>query len=334
MGFRNSHCILLALTILLSNCGPGQFASTPTPMPTIVSVVTSTWIPTSTPTIAPTITASPTNTATPTPAPAVNQTTHGYIREDEIWRGEIRIVGDIIVEEGATLTIEPGTIIRVDASGDVENLNTKWAPHQRSGINMTGASVDGVEVGEPFWDEPNRISIRIWGTLNAVGKPDLPIIITSDSSNPRPYDWNILEIHHGVLSYAVIEYHRIVQAFDGVVISHNVVRNSGEQGVGTGDNASPVIEYNQISYAGHELIYINGGAPIIRYNILGPNPFGNNGAQIPGGGIGIAIAKGTPQIIGNIINGCYEGILYRSSPDGVVLEGNIFIHNRYDSRQR
>ena len=256
---------------------------------------------------------------------------YGIFSNHQVWKGEIHVIGDVIIEQGASLTIEPGTVVWITANSDAENLNTDWEPHQRNGINMSDLPVDGVESGEPFWDEPNRISIKIRGILNAVGSPELPIVFTSDGSRPTAYDWNTLEIENGELSYAIIEYHRMVQGYDNVIISHNIVRNSGEQGVGSADNTSPIIEYNYISYAGHELIYLHGGSPIVRYNVLGPNPFGNNGVQT--GGIGIAIVGGNPQIIGNVIIGCHEGLVYVIPPDeGIILENNILLNNAIDSR--
>jgi hypothetical protein len=38
--------------------------------------------------------------------------------EDEIWRGEILLTGDVEIPQGVTLTIEPGTIIRFTAQRD------------------------------------------------------------------------------------------------------------------------------------------------------------------------------------------------------------------------
>lgn len=273
----------------------------------------------------------------PVTVPAATEETtatevYGIIRQNTTWRGEVHVIGDLQVENNVTLTIEPGTIVRVAAHQDVNNLST-WPVHQLQGFNPGPEGVDGVEIGEPFWDEPHHVSIRIFGMLQAVGTPEERIVITSDSANPQPSDWNIFEIHNGTLSYAVVEYHRILQGFDDVLISHNIIRYSGEQGAGAGENASPIIEHNDISFSGHELIYINGGAPIIRNNTLGPNPI--YGAGNPSPGIGIAIAKGAPQIINNAITGCSQGILFAVPPEpGLVLEGNTFQDNAIDIEHR
>ena len=69
-------------------------------------------------------TVEPTLLRATTPSPIINRTTHGRIRWNEIWRGEVHITGDIIVEQGFILTIEPCTKIFIAANSDVENLNT------------------------------------------------------------------------------------------------------------------------------------------------------------------------------------------------------------------
>jgi len=257
----------------------------------------------------------------PTPSPIVNRTTHGYIWSDEIWRGEIRIIGDIIVEEGFTLTIEPGTRVLIAANQDVENLFTDPFNMQQ-GIRQEHRGEDpyyrGVHFGEPFRDEGNHISIRIHGTLHAVGTPEQMITITSDSPTPGIYDWNHFEFDHGILSYAVVEYYRVLGPGDGTEVSHNILRHIGECGVGA--NSSVVVEYNTISYAGHELIDMHNSSPTIRNNDLGPNP----------DHVGIVIDGGSPGIVNNTIEGCYHGILFISPPDAPTIEGNTFLNNIQD----
>ena len=256
----------------------------------------------------------------PTPSPIVNRTTHGRIKWDETWRGEIHIIGDIIVEEGFTLTIEPGTRVLIAANQDVENLFTDPFDMQQ-GIRQEHPDEDphygGVHFGEPFRDEGNHISIWIQGTLHAVGTPEQMITITSDSPTPGIYDWNHFTFGHGILSYAVVEYYRVLEPGDGTEVSHNILRHIGECGVGA--YGSVVVEYNTISYAGHELIDV-GGSPTIRNNDLGPNP--NH--------VGIVIAGGSPEIVNNTIQGCIIGILFISPPDAPTIEDNTFLNNIQD----
>lgn len=255
----------------------------------------------------------------PTPTPMVNQTTHGRITRDEIWRGEIYIVGDVIVEEGATLTIEPGTVVRVAANQDVENL-MDWPFDLKQGVNTEDTYEGGVHFGEPYRDEANHISIVVNGTLHAVGTPEEMITITSDSPTPGVYDWNHLGMAHGILSYCTVEYYRTFDPGDGTEISNSILRHVGECAVCA--NSSVVIEYNTISYAGHELIDMHQSSPVIRNNHLGPSP----------GHAAITMDGGSPQIINNVIEGCGQGIHFISPPGNPNIEGNTFSNNGEDTR--
>ncbi len=253
----------------------------------------------------------------PAPAPAIEPTTHGRILVDEVWTGEVRVVGDIIVEEGVTLTIEPGTRVLIAANQDVENLNLDPFEMQQ-GIRQERTFDRGVHYGEPFRDEGHHISIRVHGTLHAAGTPAHPITITSDSPTPGIYDWNYFQFDHGVLSYSVVEYYRVLSPGDGTEVSNNVLRHVGECAVCA--NGSVVVERNSLSDAGHELIDMHRSAPTIRQNRIGPN------AEH----VGIVIDGGAPQIIDNIVEGCAIGILYISPAENATTERNTFINNGRD----
>jgi parallel beta-helix repeat protein len=268
--------------------------------------------------------ASPTASPTATPPPIVNQTTHGVIGWDEIWRDEIRIIGDIIVEEGATLTIEPGTVVLIAANQDVDNLNdAPWGMQEGFEYGRPVETSEGNLLGldEPYWDEGHHVSIRVLGTLHAVGTPEQMITITSDSATPGIYDWNFFAFAHGTLSYSIVQYYRCLNAGDEAEVSHNILRHIGGAGVAPG---SAVIEHNTISYGTHESINIDHSSPVIRYNHLGPNP----------GHAGIVIDGGSPQIVGNTIEGCAAGIALISPPDDPVIEGNTFLNNEEDIVRR
>jgi hypothetical protein len=254
---------------------------------------------------------------TPTPTLIVNQTTHGAIGEDEIWRGEMHVVGDIFVEDGVTLTIEPGTVVRIAANRDVENLYD--GPFDmKQGIQTEAENINGVHYGEPYRDEANHISIRIAGTLHAAGTPEQMITITSDSPTPGIYDWNHFEFAHGILSYTIVEYYRVLGPGDGTEVSHNTLRHMGECGVCA--NSTVVVEHNTISYAGHELVDMHHSSPVIRNNRLGPNP----------DRAGIVVDGGSPHIVDNTIEGCGVGIDFISPPSAPVVEGNAFSNNGED----
>jgi len=258
----------------------------------------------------------------PAPIPIINQTTHGRIQWDETWRDEIHIIGDIIVEEGFTLTIEPSTRVLIAANQDAKNMFTDPFNMQQ-GIRPENPDEDpyyrGVHFGEPFRDEGNHISIRVHGTLHAVGTPDHMITITSDSPTPDIYDWNHFQFGHGILSYCVMEYYRCLNPGNDTEVSYNTLRHVGECAVCFGSQ-SALVKHNTISYAGHELIDMHGGSPTIRDNTLGPNP----------DHAGIIIDGGSPEITNNTIEGCYQGISFISPPDAPTIEDNTFINNNKD----
>jgi parallel beta-helix repeat protein len=286
------------------------------PAPTTAPLVaTATQVP---PTLVP---APPTSAPGPSPTstPIVNRTTHGRITWDETWRGEVQIIGDVIVEEGATLTIEPGTVVRVAANQDVENL-MDWPFDLQQGVNTEDTYEGGVHFGEPYRDEGHHISIIVNGTLHAVGTPEQMITITSDSPTPGVYDWNHFGMAHGILSYCTVEYYRAFDPGNGTEVSHNILRQVGECAVCA--NSSVVMEQNTISYAGHELIDMHQSAPVIRSNHLGPNP----------GHAALTIDGGSPQIVNNVIEGCGQGIHFISPPGNPNIQGNTFTNNGEDTR--
>jgi len=197
------YFIFMCLVLSQSSCGQRSLISPltmPTPTKSLVPSHTSSPFPTRTITLSKTL--SPTNTPIPTSTPKINFTTHGIIRWDETWMNEIRIIGDIIVERGYTLTIEPGTIVLIAANQDVDNLFDWWFDMQQ-GIapNDDWYAFDhGVHYNEPYRDEGNHVSIRVFGTLHAAGTSEKPIMIRSDSPDPGIYDWNFFDFLGGILS--------------------------------------------------------------------------------------------------------------------------------------
>ncbi len=252
--------------------------------------------------------------------PVVNKTTRGRILQDEIWRGEIHIIGDIIVEEGFTLTIEPGTRVLVAANQDVENL-FDWPFDMQQGIRQEHPDEDpyyrGVHFGEPFRDEGNHISILVHGTLHAVGTPERMITITSDGSTPGIYDWNFFQFDHGIFSYCIMEHYRGLNPGNDTVVSRNILRHVGECAVCA--NSSVVVENNMIYDAGHELVDMHNASPTIRNNTIGPNT----------NRCGIVIDGGSPLIAGNTIKDCGSGVLLLVPPENPSLKDNIIKNNTF-----
>lgn len=246
--------------------------------------------------------------------PSVNLTTHGEMTQNETWTGTIRIVGDVFVPYGVTLTIEPGTRVLIAANQDAANLQLDpWL--MKRGVNQGESPEDlGVHVGEPYWDESHHVSITVAGDLHAVGTAEQMITITSDSAEPKAGDWNMLSFAHGTLAYCTVEYGRGVTFGDGT-ISHCILRHV----IGCAACRSPgVIEESWLYDATHELIGVAGYATTIRGNRIGPTA--------PHGGTGICVIGGAPKIIDNVFDHCRIAVVFigpRASE--LVMKGNTFV---------
>lgn len=236
----------------------------------------------------------------------------GRITKDEIWSGEIQVKGDIEVARGTTLTIEPGTLVRVAAHADSKNLFLFPLFDLKSTINTTKDYDQYVHRNEPYRDEGNHVSIRIKGTLEAVGTPENGITITSASSTPSRYDWNVFAFEKGRMEYVTMEYYRAFSPGNGTLVSRSVFRHVGECGICA--NSTAVVEYNTAFDTGHEIVDMHDSSPTIRFNTLGPAPEKS----------GIIIDGGSPTIIGNRIFNVRDGINFISPPDNPIIKDNIF----------
>lgn len=244
-------------------------------------------------------------------APDMLPTTYGRITKDETWQGEVRLVGDIIIEEGVTLTIKPGTTILIAANQDVNNLLDD--PFDlKIGIAQEDHIDKGIHLGEPFRDEANHISIIVLGKLIAVGTPDKKITFTSSSSTPTIYDWNKLRIDNGKVAYALIEYYRALDMGHNVEITNSELRHIGECGVCT--YGPGLLKENHLWDAGHELIGSQGTPKIIN-NLFGPFPIR----------FAIILGGGSPIIRENTFENC-GGAVYIIAPSTPTIEDNIYIN--------
>ncbi len=226
------------------------------------------------------------------------------------------VTGNMLVNQGVTLTIEPGTRIQFNAG--------KY--------------------------------LRIDGCLVANGTADSTIILTSNCQSHAPGDWEglrftgsaesaIFDTNGNYISGSILKYTE-VELSKGISISNcspyisnceihdNYVHESGKSGIYL-DNSNSIVEYNHVyendkyynSFcsghgAGIDVAY--GGSPVIRYNLIESN----RGACLGGG---VAIEAGNPLVSHNIIRGnssaSYSygyggGGLYMNT--GVVEGNNIY----------
>jgi hypothetical protein len=217
----------------------------------------------------------------------------GIIDKNETWEGVIRITGDLRIAGNATLTINPGTVILVSSEGD----------DQKSGVP---APKDMFNPKDPVRDEDyvkSRVEIINDGRLIARGTKEQPIIITSDSPDPESDDWMGISTTPGSwleFDWVLIEYFRIFGiSSSNVTISKSILRNMLETVVimGQGEELqtlSPTITHSHLYNAGHHVITIRSGSPVITHNVIRSHPDMN----LPGFELG---AIGMDYPIGKII---------------------------------
>ena len=253
----------------------------------------------------------------------------GALNEDEVWGGTIHVTGDIDVNPDVTLTILPGTIIKVALSDD---------QHKGSDIPITDTNFPN----DPPFYEKEKITITIHGALNAVGTPDNRIVFTSASDNPTTYDWRGIDIFHGRLEYTIVEYGQgtiQLQHSSDVVLSNNIIRNSLSCCIciGHSNQISPDILNNDVYNCGHECIDYAGGSALIKGNHFHvENP--EIQPDTSRGRVGIVVYRNTyPTIEDNIFEKHSTGILfldnsfYEEEPGNhVMLRSNTMTNNNID----
>jgi hypothetical protein len=111
---------------------------------------------------------------------SLSATATGTINSNVVWSGVVNLTGDVTINSGASLTIQPGTVVRC-AGGDSKT----------SGLDN------------------NRIEIILnGGTLNLQGTQASPVTFTSARTTKAPGDWYGIRLKSGDISLAncVVEF--------------------------------------------------------------------------------------------------------------------------------
>ena len=236
-------------------------------------------------------------------ATAVTQVS-GAIASNTTWAaGVFYVSGDITVNAGVTLTIQPGVIVKFAA-----------------GRGMT-----------------------VRGTLTAVGTAGSPVVFTAwtddsyggdsnggGASAGTPGYWNRIyfentsssRIEHAVVRYGGSGSQGNVYIYQSnVPVISSTILNGSSYGIYT-YNASPLIEGNTISNNGGAGIYHNGvSSPVDRNNTI----TGNN--------YGIYVQYATPTIDGNTITGNTNyGIYHFDARNAPEITNNIITGNNIPVR--
>ena len=126
------------------------------------------------------------------------------IVQDVRWSGTIKLIGDIVVYPGATLTIDAGTTIKAYPNRDIHDLK-----------------------------DENRVDIINYGKIIANGSSEQPIVFRSDSSSPASGNWYGIRNHgHLTMSNFTIQ-HSVVgldlqgtQTLTDMTLSNNTRNNT------------------------------------------------------------------------------------------------------------
>ena len=169
----------------------------------------------------------------------------GRLTKDETWSGEIYVTDDLVVPRGVTLTIEPGTVVKV-------KHNRNYREQKKTRIDTEG------------------------GTIKAIGTPEERIWFTSDAKDPIDYDWRGIHLRNSDDSrfdYVIVEFAEVgIIAFNSdVVVTNSIIRWNNAEGL-YAERSKPIFKYNRIyENANHEIALEQYNENVqIRNNIFGP----------------------------------------------------------------
>jgi hypothetical protein len=193
-----------------------------------------------------------------------NTEVYGLILSDQVWEGEIRVTGDIFSPANTTVTIKPGTLVKVAITGDKSNMDfLPW--HQKSGVN-TGPFSRGVQNGEPFWDEGEKIQIHL-NNLIVDGNFSSPVVFKSDSIDPSPYDYNIIKVRKGHINNGVFSDYRKFEIGGDTLIENSKFSDTGECSLCM-DKGKPRIFNNNFGSGLRQSILVYRASPEIDNNLF------------------------------------------------------------------
>jgi len=208
-----------------------------------------------------------------------NVTTSGVLAHNETWSGKIHVTGDVVIPEGITLVIQPGTTITFTPNSSDNDV--KLPVLQKLGINKCNLIVKGnlriegkkdnkVVIGEFSYDV-NRDTAITWGGIifegtnvssiikySEIRYADVAVVFTG-SSTPRIINSVIANNEVGIMTFdlssARITGNRIdgntfwgISCYDSSfpMISHNIIKGN-EVGIGCEGSSFPIIQYNRFS---------------------------------------------------------------------------------------
>lgn len=211
-------------------------------------------------------------------------TTSGILVQDEIWSGNIRLTGDVVIPEGITLTILAGTAISFAPSHSDYDAKLSLPADLGGGkcnlvvqgnLRIEGKRDNEVIMGDLVYDLETQSKIS-WGGIIFEGINALSIvnyariryadvaIVCLDSSSPKIVNNTITENDVGVMTFG----------FSSPRINENKIHHNTLWGVSCYDYSFPIISKNIITAnlvgtGSHDFSF-----PTIRYNNLSDNVVG------------------------------------------------------------
>ncbi|MCW4035022.1 MAG: right-handed parallel beta-helix repeat-containing protein [Candidatus Bathyarchaeota archaeon] len=253
----------------------------------------------------------------------------GVISSDTTWTLENSpyvVTAPLLVDIGATLTIEPGVIVHIDttyiriqgtliARGNIThpisiitNATTGLQfPTQDNAIQFTDESTD--------WDEQTGSGSIIEGAF--ISTTRYSDLITIDRSSPKIRNCTLVNDNYGYVisiyseSTAIISNCSITSKSGGIYCGGTFV-----------DTNVPRILHNVIENCSNAGIYVDGGSPIIERNYITNSTFV--------GGILVTYPGADPSIRNNTITGNNVGIKLEISPTQPILYNNIYDNTEYN----
>ncbi|HLD56786.1 MAG TPA: putative Ig domain-containing protein [archaeon] len=230
-----------------------------------------------------------------------NTSLSGKSRENQIWSGEILIIGDTHID--GDLTILSGTVVKF-AVGDNVGWGNEILPDGYNDLDPT--RLKNYEV--------THSDISVSGKLIAKGTPDKRIIFTSAASKPDYADW--VGIHIGadksIMEYSIVEWSRhgigLGNNIPNTIIRNNIINHTLWGSISSGYSSAQIYG-NEIWESGHEGIDVQGGDPTIENN------------KIYNVHTGIVILSGSATVKNNVMINVGDGI-YTASGATPILENN------------
>jgi hypothetical protein len=173
----------------------------------------------------------------------------GTLTEDTTWEGHISVQQDVIVPEGITLTVLPGTFVEFKHFRGYKN------------VSRVGLFIEG-------------------GTIKAIGTPDQQIWFTSDAEDPINADWSGIvcdNSNKSIFKYVVVEFSIIGIEFleSNISLSHSIIRWIHTEGIYAAESYGVIESCLLYENGYHEIALEEFNYDItIEYNIFNGGHFG------------------------------------------------------------